>query len=303
MAFFSLLAFLNIAFPKEGASLPYIERVYVSGAASAGVTNVVVNGESVAVHPQGGWLTMVEVREGEVELVAEAKGERKVRRFKVAAKPRQGALGARSAPAEKVYTKLDYVLDMPKARATTRVVVIDPGHGGKDDGAVSPHNLPEKDANLRLAASVKRALESLGYTVYMTREDDTFIELYDRPKLIYEKDADIFVSIHHNAPPVDKDPREIRYHAVYAWNSLGEELAKCINEKMALGFGDQLINNGVPHANFAVTRNPETPSCLIEADFLTTPEAELEVWNPERREKIARAIAEGIDYYYRSYEL
>ena len=54
-------------------------------------------------------------------------------------------------------------------------------------------------------------------------------------------------------------------------------------------------NNGVSRANYAVTRNPEIPSCLIEVDFITSPEGEEASWNPVRRRRVAAAIADGID--------
>ena len=133
----------------------------------------------------------------------------------------------------------------------------------------------------------------------MTREDDTFPALYDRPKVAHRRGADAFISIHHNAPPLDKDPRQYRYHAVYAWNDIGSSLAKAVNRRMADAFGAGLANNGVLHANFAVTRNPEIPSCLVEVDFISTPEGEIDCWNRARQRKVAAAIAAGIDDWVR----
>ena len=284
----AILAAVNIAFPRTGAKLPAIARCYMIGATDPGVTNIVVQGKNVPVHPLGGWVTMVDVKPG-TNTVAVA-GTNVV--FTVdGAKPSPSA-GAPQPPPKK-YEKLPYAADEPRTNRTN-VVVIDPGHGGDDSGARSPHSLPEKDANLRMARAVRDELEKLGFRVVMTRDGDVAVPLYDRPKVAHKNGADLFVSIHHNAPPYDKDPREFRYHAVYAWNDLGKGLAKAINARMAAELGESLKNNGVPSANFAVTRNPEIPSCLVEVDFLTTPEAELDVWSPVRRRKIAAAIALGI---------
>ena len=107
--------------------------------------------------------------------------------------------------------------------------------------------------------------------------------------------ADAFISIHHNAPPLDKDPRSFRYHAIYAWNDIGVGLATALNKRVAGLFGDSLVNNGVPHANFAVTRNPEIPSCLVEVDFISTPEGEIDCWDRERQKRVASAMADGFD--------
>ena len=173
------------------------------------------------------------------------------------------------------------------------VLIIDAGHGGRDTGAVSPHGKPEKDANLRLAKGVAEKLREKGFVVKMTREDDSFPALYDRPKVAHGANADAFVSIHHNAPGYESDPTQIRYQSVYAWNAIGEDLAGAIAARLAAARPD-LPSKGVLHANFAVTRNPEIPSCLVEADFVTHPEGERAAWDEAECERAAAAIADGI---------
>ena len=289
----------TIAFPKEGQRLPFVTRCYLSGAVEPGVTNVVVQGRDVAVHPMGGWVTMVDVTEGTNAF--EVAGAR--RTFTVARrpspKPTAAVSGGTGTPPAKAYAKLPYAGDTPKPHPSGRApadvtVVVDPGHGGSETGAISPHGLKESDLNLALARNVRDALERLGFRVVMTRTNDVTVALYERPKAAHAHGADAFVSIHHNAPPLDRDPRGIRYHAVYAWNEIGDGLARTINARMAAAFGETLADGGVLHANFAVTRNPEIPSCLVETDFLTTPEGELDCWDRERRRKVAAAIAAGI---------
>ena len=295
MTIAALFAAVSIVFPSEGAKLPHLERCYVMGAADAGETGFRVSGcqgfkvEEVKVGKTGAWATVVDVRPG--TNVVEVGGVR--RSFTIApADPT-----ALTAP-KKIYQKLEYAGDQPKPhprgkRPAEITVVIDAGHGGHDNGAVSPHGLPEKDANLRLANAVRNELARRGYRVVMTREDDTFVELYDRPKVAHAANADLFVSIHHNAPGYATNPFAIRSQSVYAWNALGEKLAKTINSRMAAA-DPALANDGVLHANFAVTRNPEIPSCLVEVDFVTSPAGEADIWNPVRRTATATAIAEGI---------
>ena len=301
MTALALAAAVSIAFPREGQSLPYVSRCYVIGSVSDGATNVVVQGADVSVHSSGGWVTMVDLDEGLNVVTA---GTTTVS-FSVAKKPKPSEPYASAAssvakPQEKKYKKLPYAGDTPKPRPKGKrpeeiTVVVDAGHGGKDTGAWSPHGLNEKDVNLLVAKAVKSALERHGYKVVMTREDDSFPELYDRPKLAHRSGADAFISIHHNAPPLDKDPRKLRYHAIYAWNDIGVALATALNRRMAAALGKTLANNGVPHANFAVTRNPEIPSCLVEVDFITTPEGEIDCWNRSRQARVAEAIADGFD--------
>lgn len=280
---------LTIPFPAAGQRLPYVEKCYMIGAVAPGPTNLVIQGRDVAVYRTGAWATLLDVVEG--TNTVEVAGSNHW--FVVAAKS-----DADEAPS-RTYEKLPYAGDVakphPAGKAPAEItVILDAGHGGSDTGAVSPHGIPEKDANLRLAKAVKRELVARGYQVMMTREDDSFPELYDRPKVAHAAHADAFVSIHHNAPGYAKDPREVRYGCVYAWNGIGERLASAINARIVAALAGRLENRGVLHANYAVTRNPEIPSCLIEVDFITTPEGEESSWDPVRRKTVARAIADGI---------
>ncbi|MBP5286197.1 MAG: N-acetylmuramoyl-L-alanine amidase [Kiritimatiellae bacterium] len=303
----TLIAAVSIAFPGNGQELPYVERAYVIGAVRKGETNVVVNGENVSVYRTGAFATMVDVVEGRNEIIAtDVNGGTTNVVFSVGKKPKPP--NSNDAPtAKKKYEKLEYAGDEAKAPPAGRdpgevTIVLDPGHGGGDSGAVSPHGHFEKEANLLLARKVRDELVSLGYKVLMTRDGDSTLVLYDRPRLAHVENADAFVSIHHNAPPADKDPRELRYHAVFAWNEIGERLAKAIEDEISAALGDTLKANGVMHANFAVTRNPEIPSCLVEADFITSPEGEEASWNAGRRVAMAKAIAAGIDAWRRESE-
>lgn len=85
-----------------------------------------------------------------------------------------------------------------------KVIVIDPGHGGKDSGAIG-NGYMEKNIVLQIGLELSSELKALGYTVYMTRSNDTFIELKDRTKFANDKMADLFLSIHANAIPKGAD--------------------------------------------------------------------------------------------------
>lgn len=292
-----LLLALTIAFPRPGQKLPYVERCYMIGAVEPGPTNITVGGRPVAVYRTGAWATLVEVSPGTNTVDVAGSNHWFVIGPKPVRKPSAGSV----KPAPRVYEKLPYAGDIAKAVPTNRApcevtVVIDAGHGGRDTGALSPHGIEEKDANLRTAIALQGELERRGYRVIMTRSDDRQIALYDRPRVAHANNADAFISIHHNAPPVDRDPRIVRYGVVYAWNGIGENLGRAINRRLAEAQAKEgLKNNGVPRANYAVTRNPEIPSCLVEVDFITSPQGEEASWNPARRRRIAAAIADGFE--------
>lgn len=290
--FASILAATTIAFPRAGQRLPFAAHCHLIGATDVGVTNLVVQGREVEVYHTGAWLAMVDVIEG-TNVVAV--GETNVW-FVIGP---QAAVDA--ATTNRVYSKLAYAADQvrpaPTNCAPAEVTVwIDAGHGGADTGARSPHGWCEKDVNLAVAKRVCAALRARGVRVRMTREQDVAVPLYDRPKAAHaDRSAAAFVSIHHNASAADKNPREVRHSAVYAWNPPGERLAKAVNRRLAEALApEKLADNGVLHANFAVTRSPEIPSCLVEIDFITTPEGEEACWNVARQERLAAAIADGI---------
>ena len=286
-----LIATVTVAFPKEGQHLPSVSRCYAIGATDGAERHLMIQGRSVPVFEGGGWVTMLDVVPG--ENTVDVGGQ--TLSFVVDPPPKDLS----SSETKKTYSKLEYAADRPKAWVPGRqpsefVIVLDAGHGGDDLGAVSPHGRPEKEVNLFVVKDVAEVLRQKGVQVVLTRDHDVAVPLYDRPKVAHAVGADAFVSIHHNAPPCNRDPREFRYHSVYAWNDLGQELASAINVRMAAGFGKTLKDNGVEHANFAVTRNPEIPSCLVEVDFITTPESEEDCWDSERRRMVATKIAEGI---------
>lgn len=303
----ALLA-VTIAFPAPRAKLPYLQTCYMSGAVERGVTNLTVQGKVVDIYRTGAWVTMLDLAEGTNTIAVTAGGVTSNHVFYVAAKPvppDPHSPAATNRPPEKKYEKLAYALDTPvphpRGKAPSDVTIyLDPGHGGSDTGTLSPHAFPEKDANLRVAREVRRALTEKGYNVVMTRDSDVALVLTERARAAHEAKADAFISIHHNAPGFATDPRTVRYHAVYSWNPLGEELSKYVNGAMARALEGDIPSNGSLHANFAVTRSPEIPSILIEVDFITTPQGEEAGWNWERRRRIGDAIAEGVSAWHQS---
>jgi len=304
MSMLSLALATTIAFPAAGQKLPTVEKAYMIGAVPIGSTNaIVVQGREVPVWRSGAWATLVDVVEGTNTVQVEALGVTSNHTFFVQRKPIAKAITSAAeaiVPAPpKVWTKLDYCSDTPRERPVGKTpseitIVIDPGHGGTDTGALSPHGLFEKNANLLQANAVRKALEALGFNVLMTREHDETLVLTERPRLAVDRKADAFVSIHHNAPAVDKDAASIRYSAVYSWNEIGEELSDAISARLAAALDGDIPSKGSLYANFAVTRNTEIPSCLIEFDFLTSPEGEEAIFSIPRRKFLAEAVARGI---------
>ena len=92
----------------------------------------------------------------------------------------------------------------PQPRVMNKTIVIDPGHGGDDAGAVGPNKRYEKVINLNVSKNLYSLLKQRGYKVYLTRSNDKFIKVMNRTVLANEKNADLFISIHTNAVPKEK---------------------------------------------------------------------------------------------------
>lgn len=304
MNFLTIAAALTIAFPSANQKLPFVEKAYIIGAVPRGTANIVVQGRDVEVHRTGAWATMVDVVEG-TNTVAVTFGDFTTNHvFSVQTRPKPPAPSTNTVP-PKVWEKLEYCKDEPKPHPVGKepsqiTIVIDPGHGGSDTGAISPHGLYEKNANLLQANALRAELVSRGYRVLMTRDDDVALVLTERPRLAHAENADAFISIHHNAPAANGDAAIARWTAVYSWNTLGECLAHAISLRLEDAFADEIPSKGSIHANFAVTRNPEIPSCLVEVDFITSPAGEESIFNHAHRLDVAIAIADGVEDWLRS---
>lgn len=294
-------AFITISFPREGAKFGYLEKCYVVGAVDKGSTNVVVNDVAAYVHKSGAYAAVINVVPGSNTITVTSGTNVCERVIKVA--KRDEANIKPKGPAKK-FEKLPYASDEACNAPTNKLpsetlIYIDAGHGGHDSGAISPHGFPEKEVNLLIARIVAKELLAKGYKAVLTRDGDFFIPLYDRPKKAHSEKADAFISIHHNAPGYSSDPVAERYSSVYAWNEMGSNLAKYIGLSMSEATKDEMPHRGVFQANFVVIRSPQVPSCLVEVDFVTSPAGEADCWNPSRRLRVGKAIAEGIHSWCR----
>ena len=217
------------------------------------------------------------------------------------------------------------------------VVMIDPGHGGEDPGAIGPSGLKEKNVVLSIAREAKNRLESIGYTVYMTRNEDIFIPLGVRVAKARARNADVFVSIHADAftSPSARGTGVYMLNTKGATSSAAKFLAQTQNNADAIGgvlkSGNRSVDNAildmtqtatmrdsrilghsvltelgklnqlhkgrVDEANFAVLRAPDIPSILVETAFLSNPTEERLLGSDSFRRQCADAIATGIQKY------
>jgi N-acetylmuramoyl-L-alanine amidase len=186
-------------------------------------------------------------------------------------------------------------LGAPRGGFTT--VLIDPGHGGKDNGGTSGRLTPyqrEKDLTLDTAKRVRDELKRAGLRTLMTREDDHFVELDDRVAMGNQLGAGaILVSIHYNATG-SSEPSGVQ---TYFWHANSHGLATRIQEAVVSSTGE--ADSGIIRRRLRMTRNPEIPCVLVECAFLTNPAENARVAQDSYRQLIANGIANGILQEYR----
>ena len=183
-----------------------------------------------------------------------------------------------------------------------RIVVLDPGHGGSDAGAIGPTGVTEKSVSLAVSLKAQKLLTASGYRVVMTRTTDVDVAapgVSDATELQARVDkappnADLFISVHCNAFSNGKANGMETYHAPNAVK--GERLARLLNEELERLGG--LGNRGVKAARFYVMTHSKCPASLIELGFITNPHEEKLLASNDYQQKLAQAITNAVNRYF-----
>lgn len=182
-------------------------------------------------------------------------------------------------------------------------VVIDPGHGGRDPGKIGVNEVLEKDINLKIAKKVKERLEEKGIRVTMTREKDETLapegssnkqveDIKKRVEIIDRTAPALAVSIHQNS-----------YHAsevcgaqvfYYTHSKEGERAAAVMQESL-MAIDPEHAREAKANDTYYLLRRTESPTIIVECGFLSNPEEAGRLDTEEYQEKLAGAIAEGIE--------
>ncbi len=214
-------------------------------------------------------------------------------------------------------------------------MVIDPGHGGHDQGTQGAKGLQEKELVLDVAKRVGKLIaEKMGAEVVYTRTDDTFIALEGRTALANEKKADLFLSIHANSSPViritgmetyylnfadTKDAMDVAarenansHESIFELRDMVQKITLHDKAEESKDFASRIQNSlyalsareipgsrnrGVKKAPFVVLIGAQMPSILAEIGFLSNPREELLLKRPDYRQKVAEALFRGVQKY------
>ena len=216
-----------------------------------------------------------------------------------------------------------------KKKGAKRVVMLDPGHGGIDTGAIGHNGSKEKHVVLAIAKNVRSILRSNGIDARLTRSGDTFIPLYDRVEIAHQHGADLFMSIHadgftnpsaagasvfalsnrgaSSAMAKYLSDRENRADEVAGKKTTDKDhllqqvlfdLVQTDTIKNSLTLGSHILKKIKPVHKFVVLKSPSIPSVLVETSFITNPNEEKLLGTTAFRQKIATAIANGIISYF-----
>ncbi len=178
----------------------------------------------------------------------------------------------------------------PTRQSGKLVVVIDPGHGGPDPGAVGIGGIREKDIVLDIARKLATKLRDQGIEVIMTRDADIDLDLEPRVALAERTKANFFVSIHANS--IDINHPDVNGLQTYYFHENSNRLAQVIQHEVLQTTG--IIDRGVKTARFYVIRNTSMPAVLVEVGFVTGREDAAHLADANYRAKTADAIASGI---------
>lgn len=173
-----------------------------------------------------------------------------------------------------------------------KVIVIDPGHGGSDVGATR-NGIYEKNITLDVSKKVVDLLKKKGYQVYMTRDKDETVSLQERVAISENISPDVFVSIHVNSSNSDS-PTGLETH-YYKDNSL--TLAKNVHASLLNHVNSK--DRGLFKSRFYVINHTTAPAILVEIGFISSPVERAQLVSESRKQATAKAIAEGIDDYFK----
>lgn len=176
-----------------------------------------------------------------------------------------------------------------------KIIVLDPGHGGEDTGAIGPTGLLEKTINLAVALDLASILKAQGATVYLTRATDVYVSLRSRIDLANNLHADLFVCMHHNS--IEGAPDIDRTQAFY-WSTTdtSELAAQTILEAFENFTG---VKGDLVREEYYVLRYAQVPAVLIEAFFMSNPARETWLENPINLWKEALIYDNGILKYFK----
>lgn len=258
-----------------------------------------------------------------------------------AASPQVG-IKAFSNDAQHIATQAPAKTAQPQKSVTRKkIVMLDPGHGGQDPGAISRSGKYEKDLTLKMAKETKTLLEKAGYKVVMTRDKDYYVTLRGRIEKAHKANADLFISIHADSAASssakglsiytisetasDKEAAALAESANKADILFGMDLseyqpevgnilidfAKTYTMDQSAKYADEVVKEMAKevtlrpkahrYAGFAVLKSPNVPSVLLEMGYLSNKEEDKLLQKESYRNKLSKALVRAVETYFKKH--
>jgi len=185
-------------------------------------------------------------------------------------------------------------ITLKKNNRQTPLIVLDPGHGAQDAGAINRQiGITEKALNLQVATKLKAKFENAGYQVVMTRTDDSFVPLNDIAAFSNGNDPDIFISIHHNSSDnTSASGIETFYYA----SEDSKKLASTIRRHLISRSG--AVNRGTKNAGFVVIKKTTSPATLLELGFVSNNAEVRKNMSDSYQNTLTDAIVSAVNEYF-----
>jgi N-acetylmuramoyl-L-alanine amidase len=177
------------------------------------------------------------------------------------------------------------------------IIALDPGHGGKEWGAVGPTGLKEKDINLTYTNYLAGLLEAAGAEVHITRPFDTTMTLRARVEKAREVGAHILVWLHNNSVGWTREPEEIGGASMFYTHLQGWPFARAVYWRL---LDLDLIPVGTVHRSYYVLRQPDPVVFLVEGAFLSNPGDEMFLLKDANLKRLAQAVYLGMEDYLKT---
>lgn len=196
----------------------------------------------------------------------------------------------------KGFLNKQFVVDSVKSDSSgiaNKTIVIDPGHGGRDVGAIGASGTFEKNFTYKTSIELKQQLTILGANVLMTRAKDEFISLGSRSSFANVAGTDAFISIHYNSTPALPKVTGI---GTYYYHSQNKELASYFQKELIKETNAQ--DREIAFGDFSVIRQTFKPAVLIELGFLSNKEKEELLQTSAYQKKLVQGMVNGLQKYF-----
>ena len=178
-------------------------------------------------------------------------------------------------------------------------IAVDAGHGGNNRGALGATGAAEKDIVLDISQKLRDRLEQEGALVLMTRDRDVNVSMIERSEMVIASDAQILVSIHANSIGSATNPDAIRGTSSYYRHDAFQPLARMVHHRMLeLPLGDFGL---IGSFNFTLNALTEMPNVLVETAFMSHPEDEMKLLDPDFQDRMAEKIVDGLRDFFRKH--